>query len=332
MLTSTARALGLGKLKLYGWHRPIGLVRKSIAEGGPFEQWRTEKGRLAMLEAAMHLPELPHYQDTHGARIHYLSGSNFWYQTVFCFVSLQLQSPFRITPVIHDDGTLAVETRAAINRIVPWAQFVGIEAIQDELNTHLPTTRFPSLRARRLAYPHLRKLTDLHVAHQDWGLVLDSDMLFFRPPSELIEWFSRPSCIYMQDIQDAYGYTPDLMKQLAHAPVLPKVNVGLYAIDRRHIDWDRLEYWCRMQLDREGPSYLQEQGLTALILTAQGARPLNAKRYVLLPNHREGRYPTATLHHYVAHSKRSFFQYGWRHILASVSGTGNHADGPEAIG
>jgi hypothetical protein len=94
------------------------------------------------------------------------------------------------------------------------------------------------------------------------------------------------------------------------------VNVGLYALYGPGIDWDRVEYWCRLQLELFGPNYLQEQALTALILTQGEVYPLPKSDYVVLPSLAEGRAPSAVLHHYVAHSKRSYFQHGWRHIIS----------------
>lgn len=316
---SIARRLGLGKLKLYAYHRPISLVLESIAEGGPFEQLYTEMGRRRMVEAAQKLPQfetsLPHIS----ARVHFLSGRKFWYQTVFCFASLQQHARFRITPVIVDDGTLGSDVRRAISRIVPWAEFVSAAEIDARLDALLPVSRYPVLRARRDEYLHLRKLTDLHIGCDDWALVLDSDMLFFRPPTALLAWFRDPSAVFMQDIGDAYGYTSQLMRELAGAPVLSRVNVGLYAVDRSRIDWDVVEGWCRAQIEREQRHYLQEQALTALILTQQCATPLPAEEYKLLPDPAEGARPTAVLHHYVAHSKRSYFRHGWRHIARELT-------------
>ena len=310
-LKKLGRAFGLGKLKLYGYHRPIGLIRQSIAEGGPIEQIKTERGRLRMIEAAGKLPTLPDLPDLNGAKVNFLSGAKFWYQTLFCFVSLQKNSPFRITPVIHDDGTLDAATRAAIARVVPWAVFIDAAALEEKLDRLLPESRFPTLRARRLEYPHLRKLTDIHVVQTDWGLVLDSDVLFFRRPDAVLDWFEKPRSMYMQDIQNAYGYSARLMHELAGCDVPDKVNVGLYALDRELIDWSEMERWCREQIEREEASYLQEQALTALILAKQNASSLSAVEYMLMPDIDEGSAPTAIMHHYVAQSKRSYFQKSW---------------------
>ena len=71
----------------------------------------------------------------------------------------------------------------------------------------LPIARFPALRGQRLTYLHLRKITDAHAGLHGWRLVLESDMLFFRRPTALLDWCDAPaSPIHMQDVQDAYGY------------------------------------------------------------------------------------------------------------------------------
>jgi hypothetical protein len=286
-----------------------------IAEGGPWEQRKTEVGRLEMIEAAKELPEFPMLPNTFSARVNFLSGKKYWYQTLFCFASMQARVPFQITPVVFDDGTLTSIEKDYLTRAVPWTEFVSISEIDGRLDEQLPAERFPTLRSRRIEYPHLRKLTDLHVGQEDWGMVLDSDMLFFDEPTELMEWFEKPYAFFMQDIADAYGYSAELLANLSQSPVLSKVNVGLYGLDRAAIDWARIEFWCKKQLDSEGSSYLQEQGLTALELTAQHALGLSDTRYQLMPGLAEGQSPAAVMHHYVAHSKRSYFQTCWRRAI-----------------
>ncbi len=311
-LRRAARLLGAGRVLRVMWHTPLGMLNRSIAEGGPFEQRRTELGRLAMIAAAGKLPPLKPPGPDEGARVSYLSGNKYWYQTLFCFVSLQMNCPVRITPVIFDDGSFTQDVRDLISQVVPWAEFVGSDVISDRLDRLLPVARFPTLRARRLVYPHLRKLTDIHVGAQDWTLVMDSDMLVFRRPDALLDWFLAPTSIFMQDVGNMYGYPDDFMAQLAGGPVPERVNVGLYALKGNDIDWDRVEYWCRTQIKYYGPCYLQEQGLTALLLARSKTTPLCREDYVVLPTSREGSNPTAVIHHYVAHSKRYYYQIGWR--------------------
>jgi hypothetical protein len=269
-----------------------------------------------MVEAAARLPPLPKPSPDRGLQASFLSGREYWHQTLFCFYSLQVRVSQCITPIIFDDGTLSPRARSLIDRVVPWTKFVPPSEAETRLERALPTHRFPTLRARRLVYPHLRKLTDLHAEVSGWSLVLDSDMLFFRRPDAVISWLAAPATpIYMQDVGNAYGYSSPLMRELAGSSVPDAVNVGLYGIRSDSIDWERLEFWCRMQIEREGPHYLQEQALTALLLAGTNATPLARSDYVVMPSLTEGRSPSAVLHHYVAHSKRAYYQYGWRHLL-----------------
>ena len=311
----TARGLGLGRAALRFYYRPVGLVRQCIQEGGPWEQRRTEAGRLEMVDAAKGLPALSPPDRDIGARVAFLSGERYWYQTLFCFFSLQRQASFRITPVVFEDGTLTEPTRDRMRRVAPWMEFVSHDESEAGVEAILPASSFPALRARRAEYPHLRKLTDIHARATGWTLVLDSDMLFFRSPDAVFDWFARPRALFIQDVENAYGYPLELMAELGEGPPLEVVNVGLYALNGPEIDWPRVEYWCRVQLERYGPQYVQEQALTALALGCSGAIPLPRRDYVVMPDLAEGRTPTAALHHYVAASKRSYFQYGWRRVV-----------------
>lgn len=48
----------LGRLVYLLYHRPIGRLKTCILEGGPIEQWKTERGRRAMEAAAWKLPSI----------------------------------------------------------------------------------------------------------------------------------------------------------------------------------------------------------------------------------------------------------------------------------
>jgi hypothetical protein len=217
--------------------------------------------------------------------------------------------------VIFEDGTMPTEARTHMQRVVPWMEFVALDAVAQQLDRLLPVTSFPCLRRRRDVNPILRQLIDVHLFAPGWTLYMDSDMLFFRHPDALHAWFSDPHAMFMQDIITAYGYSRTLMEELASRPLPNRINAGLYAIHGPSVDWERVEYWCRTEIEREGVHYLQPQSLIALLLTCAGAKALPAEDYVVLPSLAEGRAPTAVLHHYVAHSKRSYFQHGWRHVL-----------------
>lgn len=318
-----ARRTGLAWLYRHLYRKPKNKVKKSIREGGPVEQWKTQKGEEAMREAASELPPLsPPPNPSVGPRtVYFLTGENFWHQTLFCFVSLQRHCENRITPMIYGDGTLSSEYKTRIRRVVPWVKFQEQEEIEARLDDALPVSKYPTLRERRLEYVHLRKLTDFHAGSSGWKLVLDSDMLFFDRPSLLIEWLEDPDHpMHMRDAEESYGYTRELMEELAGAPIPERVNVGMVGFQSEGIDWDTLEHWCREMNEREKSSYLQEQALTAMLVAGRERSVAPRPEYLTLPSMEEGRSPSAILHHYVAESKRAYFQHGWRHIAEKVFG------------
>lgn len=309
-------ALTLGRLVYLAYYRPLALIAQSRREGGPWQQWLTQRGRREMVTASRLLaPLTPPAADA--PEVVFLSGARFWFQTAFCFWSLCQHAGRSLRLVVYDDGSFDQALAAECRRLFPGAIIVSRDEIETQLNGSLPKGAFPTLRARRLEYPNLRKLTDVHAGRSGWRLVLDSDMLFFRRPERLLEWLERPlGPLHMRDVHDAYGYPIDLLEKVAGAPVPRRVNVGICGLRSETIDWGILEHWCRELQDAAGTSYYQEQALTAMWLAHHPAECLPASDYRLMPDDRECRAPTAALHHYVDLSKRGYFRYGWRAAFA----------------
>ncbi|MEM9938490.1 MAG: glycosyl transferase [Pseudomonadota bacterium] len=315
MMRSLARKFGIGNLVRLYYHRPIGLMRLSMAEGGPLQQRKTNQGHEDMKVAARNLPAMAEPSNPYPVGVTYLSGEKYWHQTLFCFMSLQIHTDRKIDFQIFDDGSFTDQTMDLVRSMVPWVKFVTNDDITTRLNAKLPVESYPSLRARRLEYPHLRKLTDIHCQSDGWTLVLDSDMLFFKRPDELLDWMAEPDHpIFMQDVQTYYGYPKEYLDRQVGIDVPERINVGLYALFGPDIDWQKVELWCHDQIRELGTSYLQEQGLTAQVLALHGPRALPDSEYVVKPDLAEGFAPTGALHHYVAEAKRAYFQFGWQEI------------------
>ena len=313
-LLQLARRAGLGRAVRVLYHAPVGRVRDSLKAGGPLQQRRTAAGHRTMTEAARALPRLDAAAGAPDAELHILTGSRFWDQTLFFAASVQLASPgVRVVPVLYDDGTLTEADIAAVRRVLPATRAERYADIEARLDRHLPADRFPTLRARRLVYPHLRKLTDVHAGRTGWKLVADSDMLVFREPRAMLDWLAAPDRpLHMVDAELAYGYSETRMEELAGAPIPALVNVGFFGFRSEAIDWDELERWTRTLEEREGAHYFEEQALSAMLAAGQPCAVAPAADYVVRPGLAEGQTPTAVLHHYVAESKRPYFQHAWR--------------------
>lgn len=302
----------LGKAALTLWHRPVGKLRDSLRNGGPWQERRTERGRAEMEIAAGSLPPLPPAAGP-ALEVHLLTGRRFWYQTAFCLWTFGRQAARPIAPVIYDDGSLSAEYRAPLARLFPAVRFVAQAETIARLDVNLPAGKFPVLRERWQNYPNIRKLTDVHVGRPGWKLVLDSDLLFFHRPALLIDWLDRPAQpLHAVDCETSYGYTRALMNGLAGHAVADLVNVGLTGLNGSEIDWERLEYWCRTLIERERTSYYLEQALIAMLVAGRDCTVAPQHEYLTLPQPPEATECRAVMHHYVAQSKRWYFQYNWR--------------------
>jgi hypothetical protein len=247
--------------------------------------------------------------------VHFLSGNQFWYQTLFCAYSLAI----RIGPVVRfavtDDGTLTPQIMDIMSRVLPGCRFDTRDMIEQRLDRYLPTGQFPALRRRRLVYPHIKKLIDVHAGRVGWKLVLDSDMLFYNEPIFVTNWLRDPQRpLHLKDIENAYGYSKQLMGELAGATIPERVNVGMCGLRSEDLDWPQLESWCRILVEREGPHYLLEQALVAMLLAKANRVEVPTSDAIVAPGASEIASPTVSLHHYVSFSKAGYFRFAWRRI------------------
>ena len=314
------KQLKLGVLVYKLYHLPKSFIQR-LTRKGAVNMAVDLQAQIEMEKATYLLPPLQLDQGvTETLDIHFLTGKKFWYQTCFCAYSMsQYIHDFRLRPVIYDDGSLEKQYQDEIVRIFPNAKLILKPEIDEYIDKYLPEHKFPSLRERRLNYPNMRKLTDIHVNSQGWKLVLDSDMLFFRAPELLLNWLKCPQNLcHMIDVETSYGYSPDLMTSLAQAEIPERVNVGICGLKSDDIDWEQLEYWCKTMIEKEGTHYFQEQALVAMLMAGKSCTVAPASEYIVMPERDEVIAPKAVLHHYVADSKPWYFRYGWKHIIHSI--------------
>jgi hypothetical protein len=317
-LRQGAQRLSLGEVAYRFYYAPKGTVQKWFRKG-LINTAIEARCQQKMEQAAYHLPTVTSTGPTQPLDIHFLTGKNFWYQTCFCAWSMAQYADVPIRPVIYDDGSLSMRYQDAIRRVFPNAQIFLKSELDQRIEVVLPQKTFPYLSDRRQRYPNIRKLTDIHAGSHGWKLVLDSDMLFFRPPTLLLKWLRSPQqpC-HMIDTETAYGYPQSLMESLAGFPVKERLNVGICGLNSDNIDWEQLEYWCKTLIEQQGTHYYLEQALIAMLMADKPCIVASEEDYIVLPHQAEVRQPQAVMHHYVADSKSSYFRYGWKQVLCNT--------------
>lgn len=303
------------------------LVRQPLSELRRLRRWgprafvRTSAWAQQMEAAAFRLPApVPAPNQEPGLEVWFLTGKRFWYQTAFCAWSLARHTQRELVLHLVDDGTLRSDQEQQLRRLFPSGDTRWKHEVAAELDQHLPVSRFPVLRQRWSDYINIRKLTDIHLGSRGNKLVLDSDMLFFQRPDELLAWWDQPDgpCL-MLDCVESYGYSRELMEELAGASIPPLLNVGICGLASELINWEELEYWCQILVEREGTSYYLEQALVAMLAARSSPTVMPRGRYITFPTRKQTLAGEGVLQHYVADSKPWYFGEAWRIQFAKES-------------
>ncbi|OOQ58079.1 glycosyltransferase family A protein [Mucilaginibacter pedocola] len=282
--------------------------------GGYFKYRSVIRNSRLMAEASMQLPPILSHPE--GLPLYFLTGKNYLYQTLFCIQSLARVSSTRFRFILVDDGSFDETLMQQVNKSLPGAEVVTQTQIAENLQNALPQDRYPFLHHKREVYPHIKKLTDIHtIPGNSWKLVLDSDMLFWHSPVEMIKWLKSPEGpLNMLDCTPSYGYSTVLMELLCGEQIQPMLNVGAIGLNSNAINWDNLEHWGKTLEEKEGASYYLEQALSAMLIGNKPATILNATDYIVNPEEAAVKNRVGVLHHYVDLSKAAYFNIAWKKL------------------
>jgi hypothetical protein len=248
--------------------------------------------------------------------VRFLTGARFFHQTAFCARSLTRACDTELRFEFFDDGSLRPADIALLTGLFPSARIVPEEDCVMRLNRHLPESDYPTLRTMRAFSPLTRKLLDLRAGLSGPSLYLDSDMLFFAPPRELIEWLRSPTgAIYMREPGEGGAYVdalPVLEEQLGDR-IAPGVNTGIVALDDARIDWKTLERWAAQLSEAQRRHMWAEQTLMARQLTSLNARALSCDDYQVCTSRRDLTRTRPVMRHYVHKAKMPYVAGEWRH-------------------
>ena len=286
-----------------------------MARWGPKAYFRLDAWKREMEKGAWDLKPVEATSSEPPLEIWFLTGKGFWYQSAFCAWTLAHQSGRKISVSLVDDGTLSNKHEEGIRRLFPEGATVRKEEITDKVESLLPIDKFPVLRQRWIDYVNIRKLTDIHLGSEGTKLVLDSDMLFFAEPTEMLDWWDQRGsdelCL-MTDCEESYGYSRPLMEKLTGATIPKLLNVGVCGSSSDSMDWEKLEHWSASLLEAEGTSYYLEQALVAMMASTQSHRVMPSESYITFPDRDTVLNKGSILQHYVSDSKPSYFGDAWK--------------------
>ncbi|HWA85409.1 MAG TPA: hypothetical protein VG710_04240 [Opitutus sp.] len=318
---SWLRKHGVGRLAYRCLYRPRQQFDLARAYGWRL-WWRAIRGASAMRRAARALPAPAPREVALVPPICFLTGPQFVPTTLFCAHSFARAAGVEAKFEFLSDGGLDAETSAALLRVFPRAAVHETAELDQRVADALPPGKFPSLHALRKEFVLLRKLTDAMTDRRGYRLFLDSDMLFWGKPRELLARAAKAEPLYLADVgDDHYTMPPADITRMLGVPVADRVNSGLVGLDAGAIDWDLMERACALLHAAPGDQRLLEQTLWAIALGAQGARPLDSDAYRLVIDPSQWRaacthMPPPVLLHYAWHARLPYSAAEWRRYLA----------------
>lgn len=323
------RRLGLGRLVYKVWHGPLGRRDQRRRYGQDFEE-RARRGEEEMREAVASLPPPPRAasQPKLACPVHVLTGANYWHQTAFCLHSLQSALGEALPNVcVHSDGTLVNEQRETLRALVPSAVFQEEKAMVERLDRFLPAADFPVLRAQRAELVLMRKILDALAGERGYHLFIDSDVLFWKEPTELIAATAKQQAIHLDEGSGESYCLPHAKLERELAMKLPEaVNSGLIGLDAGLMDWPLIERAARLMAGR-GNRRILEQSLWGVAIAGQRSRALCNRDYKLCgyPEHVAAlrarpseQFPAMV--HYAWHARYPYLESEWKKYFMQSNG------------
>ena len=232
--------------------------------------------------------------------VHVLCGSQDVVSLFWSLHSLLAVCPDPPSLVVHDDGTLGDDWQGKLK-----AHFPGMRLVtraEADARAEEVLKAWPKCHELRLNRRIAMKFFDYPVwAGQEWIGNVDSDILFFESPTDLIQWADReapPRMGFHRDIFTTYGPLVKPLRKRDHDMPI-RINSGLSMLHAPSLSLDRLEAWLEWPevaaaVDAVGVGHLLgDQLLLALYSGAietgfftedigvpwQGARPAVACHY-----------------------------------------------------
>jgi len=244
--------------------------------------------------------------------IHVLTSENDLLNMVWALKSFYRMSASTFKLCIHDDGTLQAASRELLSTHFPNARLL-LRSDADRVMKEVLQS-YPLCKQLRASHCLALKLFDfLHYLESDRMLLIDSDVLFFCHPTELLRRIEDPTYLLNTvngDVKDSYTVTADDVRAQCGFSLQSRFNSGLGLIHRKSVTFPAVERFLALPTITSHP-WLIEQTLFALCSSQHGAQLLPREYDVSLATPLEAR----PCRHYVGAIRHLFYDEGIRKLV-----------------
>lgn len=239
--------------------------------------------------------------------IHVLTCARDWLNLLWTLKTFYHYSKRHYALCIHDDGSLTERDRAILQQHFPNARIINRPSADAQVLAELAT--YPRcLEFRKTNHLSPKVFDFVSYLESDRMLLLDSDVLFFQTPTDLIDRIedTHYRCNSVnQDITSAYTVQPETVKQKDGIDLVERFNSGLGLIHKPSLSLDWIEEFLDLP-DIIGHFWLIEQTLYALCSSRFGVELLPSP-YTIRLNKGIGSSPSR---HYVGKIRHLMYSEG----------------------
>jgi hypothetical protein len=187
-------------------------------------------------------------------------------------------SPASCQIIVHSDGSLTDADARRLQQVLPGTRVISRQQSDRLVGARLRELGLTnSLRFRDQLVFALKLFDPFFFGEHSSFFLLDSDVLFFRRPSELLANLDEPANLYSPDNGFRYCLSSEALQALLGKHCIAGFNPGVVRTNRTVLDLafveqclERKEFWG----SGTRPHYYAELTLWAMQLTTAGAQPL----------------------------------------------------------
>ncbi|MEO6787880.1 MAG: hypothetical protein ABI318_17285 [Chthoniobacteraceae bacterium] len=245
--------------------------------------------------------------------VHVLAGEKDWQLCAWMLASFFHWTEQTWNLVIHDDGTLTEEIRRELATLFKTARIIPRSQADATLDAALKPLPF----AYEFRGMHRLALKIFDMAYYCEGrrfIVLDSDLLFFNHPREIMDWAGSDvrECWFSEDIAEhSLLSEKDALEDLS-VKLWPRVNSGLCLIAKEAIDFEFCDRVLGETSIIKGDLGRVEQTLFATCASRHGKGGLLPKTYEVSLNRHAAE--DCIARQYVAAVRDRFFGEGLKRL------------------
>lgn len=221
--------------------------------------------------------------------IHTLCGKRDLYMLLLSLKSF-LRFYHDVRVVVHDDGSLGVSGKEQLEFHIPGIEIYDIRSNPDEFD-ELAHKDFNVYKAKGV----------INHTKGEKVIMIDSDMLFIREPTEIIDWIKSDEKVrrYGEDHYEHHSKYIEIQQLSGRTELAPKLNAGLICLYPEDLDKDEFISIIRQLVDLNSV-FFAEQVAFCFILSQYPHQSLPGDRYVpcYFPDPNSGR---DTINNHTAH-------------------------------